>query len=50
MITGKMVALAEFVAVPSHIAYHLPEGVSFEQAALVEPVSIAVHAVKPGTP
>ena len=38
-------ALAEFVAVPSHIAYHLPEGVSFEQAALVEPVSIAVHAV-----
>lgn len=38
-------ALAELVAVPSHIAYHLPEGVSFEQAALVEPVSIAVHAV-----
>lgn len=43
-------ALAEFVAVPSHIAYHLPEGVSFEQAALVEPVSIAVHAVSLAPP
>jgi L-iditol 2-dehydrogenase len=38
-------ALAEFIAIPSRIAYHLPDGVSFEQAAMVEPVSIAVHAV-----
>ena len=29
---------------PAHIVYPLPPGMSFEQAALVEPVSIAVHA------
>ncbi len=38
-------ALAEFVVVPRHILYRLPDNVSFEQAALVEPLSIAVHAV-----
>ena len=37
-------AFAELVAVPSHIVYRLPWGMTFEQAALVEPVSIAVHA------
>ena len=38
-------AFAEYVAVPAHILYRLPEGLSFEQAAMVEPVSIAFHAV-----
>ena len=38
-------AFAEFVAVPQRILYHLPEKVSFQQAALVEPLSIAFHAV-----
>jgi L-iditol 2-dehydrogenase len=38
-------ALAQYVAVPQHIVYRLPEGLSFEHAAMVEPVSIAVHAV-----
>lgn len=38
-------ALAEYVAVPGRIVYKLPDGVSFEQAALIESVSIAVHAV-----
>ncbi len=38
-------ALAEYVAVPQHILYRLPEGVSFEQAALVEPLAVAMHAV-----
>jgi L-iditol 2-dehydrogenase len=38
-------AFAEFVAVPQHILYRLPTGLSFEQAALVEPFAIAVHAV-----
>jgi L-iditol 2-dehydrogenase len=38
-------AFAEFVAVPQHILYRLPEGLSFEHAAMVEPVSIALHAV-----
>lgn len=41
-------AFAEFVAVPARICYKLPEGLSFEEAALVEPVSIAVHAVRRG--
>jgi L-iditol 2-dehydrogenase len=38
-------AFAEYVAVPDHILYRLPDGLSFEQAAMVEPVSIAFHAV-----
>ena len=38
-------AFAEFVAVPQSILYRLPEGLSFEQAAMVEPVSVAFHAV-----
>ena len=38
-------AFAEFVAVPQHILYRLPEGVSFEQGAMTEALSIAVHAV-----
>lgn len=38
-------AFAEFVAVPQRILYRLPDNVSFEHAAMVEPVSIAVHAV-----
>ncbi len=38
-------AFAEYVAVPQHILYRLPEGLSFAQAAMVEPVSIAFHAV-----
>src|SRR5688572_21645027 len=37
-------AFAELVAVPHHILYALPPKMTFEQAALVEPVSIAVHA------
>ncbi len=46
-------AFAEYVAAPARIVYKLPDGVSFEQAALLESVSIAVHAVnrhipKPG--
>ncbi|MBN1221195.1 MAG: galactitol-1-phosphate 5-dehydrogenase [Anaerolineae bacterium] len=37
-------ALAEYVAVPQRILYHLPDKVSFVHGAMVEPVSIAVHA------
>ncbi len=37
-------AFAEFVAVPAHILYAIPYNISFEQAAMVEAVSIAVHA------
>jgi L-iditol 2-dehydrogenase len=38
-------AFAEFVAVPEHILYPLPRLLPFEHAALIEPVSVAVHAV-----
>jgi len=38
-------AFAEYLAVPERILYRLPDNVSFEQAAMVEPCSIAVHAV-----
>jgi L-iditol 2-dehydrogenase len=39
-------AFAEYVAVPQHILYRLPEGLSFEHAALIEPFTIALHAVR----
>jgi L-iditol 2-dehydrogenase len=38
-------AFAEFVVVPQHVVYPLPPNVPFEHAALVEPVSVALHAV-----
>jgi L-iditol 2-dehydrogenase len=37
-------AFAEFVAVPAHILYAIPNNISYEQAAMIEAVSIAVHA------
>src|SRR5580658_6471463 len=38
-------AFAEFVAVPARILYRLPDALSFDQAAMIEAVSVAVHAV-----
>jgi L-iditol 2-dehydrogenase len=38
-------AFAEYVTVPARIVYRLPENISFAQAALLEAVSVAVHAV-----
>ncbi len=38
-------AFAEYVVVPEHILYLLPEKVSFEEAAMVEPVAVACHAL-----
>jgi L-iditol 2-dehydrogenase len=38
-------AFAEFVAVPESIVVKLPDGLAFNEAAMVEPVSVAVHAV-----
>lgn len=37
-------AFAEYVVVPQNISYKLPEDLPFEHAALIEAVSIAVHA------
>ena len=39
-------AFAEYIAVPQHILYRLPDGVPFENAAMVEALSIAFHAVE----
>jgi L-iditol 2-dehydrogenase len=41
----RMGAFAEYVAVPARVAYHLPDSLSFVHAALIEAVSVAVHAV-----
>jgi L-iditol 2-dehydrogenase len=38
-------AFAEFVVVPARITYRLPENLSFPEAALLEAVSVALHAV-----
>lgn len=37
-------AFAELVSVPQHICYQLPEDMPFEHAAMIEAVSVAVHA------
>jgi threonine dehydrogenase-like Zn-dependent dehydrogenase len=39
-------ALAEYVAVPQHILYKIPDNVSFDHAAMVEPFAVAAHAVE----
>jgi L-iditol 2-dehydrogenase len=39
-------AFAEYVAVPDHILYNVPDDVSFIQAAMVEPVAVACHAIE----
>lgn len=39
-------AFAELVAVPARILYRLPEGFAFEEAAMLEAVSVALHGVR----
>jgi L-iditol 2-dehydrogenase len=36
---------ADQVALPEHILYPIPDGLSYEKAAFAEPVSIALHSV-----
>ena len=38
-------AFAEFIAIPQHILYKIPEKVTFEQAAMVEAVAVALHSI-----
>lgn len=42
-------AFAQYIAVPQRVLYRLPDEVSFEKASMVEPLSVALHAVN-GTP
>jgi L-iditol 2-dehydrogenase len=39
-------AFAELVCVPERIVYQLPEGLSFAEAAMLEAVAVALHAVR----
>ena len=39
-------AFAEYVAVPQRILYHLPDNLSFADAAMLEATSVALHAVR----
>ena len=43
-------AFADFVVVPQRILYRLPDQLPYEHAALVEPFSIALHAVRRSPP
>lgn len=38
-------AFAEYVVVPRLVTYPLPEQIPFSQAAMIEPLAVAVHAV-----
>jgi len=38
-------AFAEYIAVPERIVYPIPENLSFAEAAMLEPASVALHAV-----
>ncbi len=38
-------AFAEFIAIPQHILYKIPDNVTFEQAAMVEAVAVALHSI-----
>lgn len=41
-------AFAEYVAVPVWNLVELPDGISFQEAALMEPLAVALHATKIG--
>ncbi len=38
-------AFAEYVTIPQYILYRIPENVTFEQAAMVEAVAVALHGI-----
>jgi L-iditol 2-dehydrogenase len=41
-------AFAEYIAVPARIVYTLPDAMGFSEAAMLEAVSVALHAVRVG--
>jgi len=38
-------AFAEYVVVPNRVIHHLPDEIPFEDAAMLEPLAVAAHAV-----
>ena len=43
--SGRNGAFAEYMVIPSHLAFHIPDGVSLEAAALCEPLACVVRGV-----
>ncbi len=39
-------AFAEYVVVPGRVTHRLPDNLSFEAAAMIEPLAVALHAVE----
>ena len=39
-------AFAKYLVIPQHILHKIPDNVTFEQAAMVEPAAVAAHAVR----
>lgn len=37
--------MADYIALPEHIVHKIPNNVSFEEASMVEPCSVALHAI-----
>lgn len=37
--------LARYFALPADIAHHIPDSMSFEDGALIEPLAVGVHSV-----
>jgi len=45
-LSGGNGGFAEYSVVPSHMVHKIPDTMTYEQAALVEPTAVAVHAVR----
>ncbi|MDN5788157.1 2,3-butanediol dehydrogenase [Pseudorhodobacter sp.] len=45
-LSGGAGGFAAYSVVPAHMAHKMPEGLSMEQGALVEPAAVALHAVR----
>lgn len=42
-------ALAEYLVIPSDLVYTLPDALSYDDGVLIEPLSIAVYAIRKGS-
>lgn len=42
----KLGALSEYLVLPAHLVYKLPDALTYDEGVLVEPLSIAVYAVR----
>ncbi|MCQ4637436.1 alcohol dehydrogenase catalytic domain-containing protein [Anaerovorax odorimutans] len=39
-------AFCQYIVLPEHIVYKIPASITFDQASLAEPISVALHAIK----